>query len=186
MDELALAEREKYMRVWEFDDYRRDSPGMREMRRAYATCNMRPGRRLYDFGSGPARATEWFQRQGLYVVGIDIAPNAKETEVSVIEACLWDLPVNLEPADYGFCCDVMEHIPEEKVDDVLAGIARLTLWSAYFRIATRLDVFGPKLIGQPLHLTVRDATWWIDKVKDHFDKVSVVELKPRDIILLAE
>jgi len=185
MDDLATLEREKYLAIWERDEYRRISPGMLERERAFKVCEMRAGQSLIDFGSGPARATKWFEEQGLNVIGVDIAPNAKETDVSVIEACLWDMPECIPPADHGYSCDVLEHIPTEKVDDVLGGISGRVKRSAYFRIATRPDRMGPMLLKQPLHLTVKSGEWWRRKVEEHFPLVDVIENTGRDVVLLA-
>lgn len=184
MDEVAIAEREKYLTVWESPDYRRNSPGMLEVKRAFSLCCMKMGETLIDFGSGPCRATKWFQDQGLHVLAIDFAPNARETEVPFIEACLWDIPESVKAHDYGFCTDVMEHIPEEKVDAVLESVACLTRQAAYFRVATRPDVFGPRLLGKPLHVTVKPGDWWYLRAKAHFYSIEVVLKKERDIVFI--
>lgn len=186
MDDLALIEREKYLRVWESDAYRKVSPGMLEFERAWTVCDMAPGQSLIDFGSGPCRATKAFQDRGLNVLAIDHVPNAREfPDVPFLEACLWDLPATLNAADWGFCCDVMEHIPPERVGDVLRSIAEYTELGCYFRIATRPDVMGPKLINQPLHLTVSAGEWWRRQVEQHFELVDLIEITSRDVMLLA-
>lgn len=186
MDDIALAEREKYLAVWQRPEYRRVSPGMMETDRAFAAFGQSAGRSLIDFGSGPCRATKWFQDRGLHVLAIDFAPNAREfADVPFVEACLWDLPQSLEPADFGYCCDVMEHIPEGRVAVVLYNIAKLSKVGAYFRIATRPDRMGPRLINKPLHMTVKDADWWRQRIETYFLTVDVVEQTDRDIILWA-
>lgn len=186
MDDIALAERAKYLAVWQRPEYRKVSPGMLECERAYLICGMKPGETLVDFGAGPCRAAKWFMDRGLRVLAIDFAPNAREhADVPFVEACLWEIPDAVEAADYGFCTDVMEHIPEAKVPVVLANIAMLTKRAAYFRIATRPDKMGPKLLGRPLHMTVRDGEWWRRQVEAHFPIVDVIEMTDRDVMLLA-
>lgn len=185
MDDLAKIEREKYLQVWEHDAYRKISPGMLEWERAWQVCGMQPGQSLIDFGSGPCRATLAFQNAGLNVLAIDHVPNARETDVPFVEACLWDLPLTVSAADWGFCCDVMEHIPPQRVADVLRSIAENVTRGCYFRIATRPDMFGPKILGQPLHLTVSAGEWWRRQVEQHFELVDVVQHTSRDIMLLA-
>jgi len=185
MDNLAAVEREKYVAVWQRQEYRKVSPGMLECERAFTVCRMMSSQTLIDFGSGPARATKWFEEKGLDAVAVDFAPNARETDVPFIEACLWALPEELPPADYGYCCDVMEHIPTHKIDDVLGGISARVKRTAYFRIATRPDKMGPKLLSRPLHLTVKDGEWWRRQVEAHFALVDVIENTGRDVILLA-
>lgn len=184
MDNLAAVEREKYVAIWQREEYRRVSPGMIESDRAWQVCGIRSGATLIDFGSGPARATKWFEDRGVDVVAVDFAPNARETDVPFVEACLWDMPDALPPADFGYCCDVMEHIPTEKVWEVLSGIAARVKKAAYFRIATRPDKMG-RLIGRPLHLTINRGEWWRREVEKHFALVDVIEDTGRDVILLA-
>lgn len=185
MDDLAKIEREKYLQVWERPEYRKVSPGLLEWERAWRVCRMQPGQTLIDFGSGPCRATKAFQDAGLTVLAIDHASNARETDIPFMEACLWNLPPSLSAADWGFCTDVMEHIPPSKVADVLRSISENVTRGCYFRIATRADVMGPKLLGQPLHLTVSPGEWWRRQVEQHFELVDVIETTGRDIMLLA-
>lgn len=185
MDDVALIEREKYLAVWEREEYRRVSPGLMETERAWIVCEMQAGQTITDFGSGPCRATKWFQDRGLNVLAIDFAPNAKETDVPFIEANLWELPDDVPVHDFGFCCDVMEHIPVEKVPMTLRNIAEKARCGVYFRIATRPDRMGPRLIQKPLHMTVRPGSWWRRTVEDHFRTVDVIHNDGRDIVLLA-
>lgn len=186
MDNLALIEREKYLAVWDRPEYRKISPGMIEAERAWTVCGMQPGQSLIDFGSGPCRATKWFQDRGIHALAIDFAPNAREfPDVPFVEACLWELPPSVEPAHHGFCCDVMEHIPPTKVYDTLRDISARVMTGCYFRIATRPDVMGPRLIGKPLHVTVNTGEWWCRQVETHFPLVDVIEHTSRDIMLYA-
>lgn len=182
MDDVAVAEAEKYTTVWAHGEYRTVSPGMLEVNEAFKQMGCQPGESLNDYGSGPARATKWFEMQGLNVLGIDIAPNACETDVRVIHTPLWDM-VDVPVSDYGFCCDVMEHIPPEKVRIVLAGIKARTRKEAWFRIATRPDVMGPKLIGSPLHLTILTGAEWVACMRDHWSRVKVIRLDGSDVVL---
>jgi hypothetical protein len=186
MDDVALAEREKYLAVWQRPEYRRVSPGMLECERAFTVCEMSAGDRLIDFGAGPCRATKWFRDKGLDVTAIDFAPNAREhNDVPFVEACLWSLPPCLKPAHWGFCTDVLEHIPVDRVETVLGNIARLSTAGAYLRIATRPDKMGPRLIGKPLHMTVRSSDWWRRAIEAVFPLVDVIEDTGRDLIVLA-
>lgn len=186
LDDLTQVEREKYLAIWERPDYRRVSPGMMECERAFVAMSMTSGETLIDFGAGTARATAWFASKGIKATAVDIAANAIEKHnVPFVEACLWDMPDTLGAADHGFCCDVMEHIPTEKVGAVLAGIATRVRKGCWFRIAIRPDRMGPKHLGRPLHLTVQGGEWWRRKVEAAFPLVDVVENTGRDVVLLA-
>lgn len=185
MDNLAKIEEAKYLQIWQRPEYRKVSPGMLEADRATLICGFKPGQSLIDFGSGPCRATKKFMDAGMNVLAIDFAENAREhQDVPFLKACLWDLPDDVPTADFGYCCDVMEHIPMSKVDLTLRNIAGRVRTGVYFRIATRPDKMG-KLIGMPLHLTVQNGAWWRHKVSDHFETVDVIENNGRDVILWA-
>ena len=189
MDDLAALERDKYSRMWERDEYRKISPGMLETDRAFALCGMRRGETLIDFGAGTGRAAAWFDDRGLDVLAVDFVPGAIETAVRFREACLWSMGEatpgsNVPPADFAFCCDVMEHIPRVRVVDTLAAISARTRRAAYFRIATRPDRMGA-LIGETLHLTVEAASWWRLQLGAHFRVVDLIEATDRDAIFLA-
>ena len=75
-------------------------------------------------------------------------------------------------ADLVINTDVMEHIPQEDVDDVLADIRRLSA-RAFFVIATR-----PALTilpnGENAHCTVKPAEWWLARIARHFDNANIV------------
>ena len=182
MDNLAERERVKYEKVWADPSYRVVSPGMMEVDQAYRDMGCAPDMSINDYGSGTGRATKWFQDRGMRALGVDHADNACETPVLVYRASLWDMR-GVPPADFGFCCDVMEHIPPEKVDAVLAEIYRLTRRAAWFRIATRPDVMGPKLLGEPLHLTIRDAVWWSEKMWEVWEHVDIIRDHGQDVVM---
>lgn len=65
--------------------------------------------------------------------------------------------------DYVICADVMEHIPEEYVDDVLREIGRYTTKMVFFSISgdPAYKSFGD---GENLHCTMRDVAWWKEKI----------------------
>jgi len=73
-----------------------------------------------------------------------------------------EIPVN---ADIGYCCDVMEHIPPEQVDDVLRNVCNVAP-RIFFQIALFHDNMGA-IIGQRLHLSVHTAFWWLRKLQDY-------------------
>ena len=168
---LEDRERDKYREMWSNAQYRNLIPALDHVDAAIEKLRIRSGDALVDFGCGSGRATKMFQDKGVYAVGVDIARNAVDADLkgAFVEACLWKLPPLR--AEWAFCVDVMEHIPPERVDDVLAGIARtIDLRGAYFAIDSVRDELGV-LIGQPLHLTVRHPAWWHRRLKDHFAHV---------------
>ena len=92
----------------------------------------------------------------------DLIDSGLDDWISFVEHDLTQ-PIDLR-SDYGFCCDVMEHIPEEDVDAVLTNILQNSL-HVFFQISTVEDHFGHAIdeIGDHLHLTVKPYTWWLKK-----------------------
>lgn len=171
--DLAQQEQEKYEQMWNYKDYRRSSPGERAVEHAYEALGMQAGDNLIDFGCGTGRALLKFQEKGLHVGGVDIAENCLDAHVGVLfrKECLWNLPKM--SVMWGYCTDVMEHIPPEKVADVLDNIRRSVTHGAYFKIHMGPDAFGPMKLGKPLHLTLRNPEWWTAKLEACFEEVSV-------------
>ena len=173
MDEIAERERNKYERMWNVSAYRNHAPGESLANYAFATMKMRKGDKLIDFGCGTGRPAAQFQRLGASVTGIDHATNCLDQGVNItfLQCCLWNLPPDLL-CDYGYCTDVMEHIPPEKVDDVLSEIRRVVRNKVFFQIATFPDGMG-KRIGETLHLSVHGPEWWSAKLSKHWGSVIV-------------
>lgn len=163
--DLKAVEARKYCDMWSFGEYRAFAPGEGYVDRALPYIRGK----VIDFGCGTGRPAQKLKDKGLDVLAIDHAHNCLDEDIDVdfMIANLWDLPV--VKGDFGFCTDVMEHIPPEKVDDVLSGISRC-VDEAFFAIHTDHDAMG-ELIGEPLHLTVHDADWWSAKMHEHFNQV---------------
>lgn len=167
---LEIREREKYEEIWKQKSYRNTAPGEDFVEDAIASLGATPGDSVIDFGCGTGRGAAKFQSLGFRISAVDFAANCLDPGVKVpfTQACLWELP-SME-AEYGYCTDVMEHIPSEKVHAVLAAIRDRTRKGVYFNIATRHDDLGG-LIGRKLHLTVMPAVEWMKVLKEFWKKV---------------
>jgi len=173
----TLLEREKYEKVWADDRYRRHSPGEGLVQIAFEELEMALGGSLIDYGCGTGRALIHFRDWGLEVTGVDIAANCMEAWLPFVRACLWELPP--VSSDWAYCTDVMEHIPENRVDDVLHGIRSRTAKGAFFQIAMRPDASGPLIIGEQLHLTIKPIEWWKRRLEKHWPEVHMEDLTTR-------
>ena len=173
MDELEQRERTKYERMAAQEGYH-GSFGLQFLQDALSQLNLKAGDKLWDFGAGTGKCILAFRQAGIEADGFDITKDRIEQDADkfITQTTLWDLPKDAIPRDWGFCSDVMEHIPTEKVDDVLKGISRLNKRGMYFTISLVHDNCG-KLIGEPLHLTVMPSSWWGAKLKQHWENVSL-------------
>lgn len=159
-----LPEREKYRLLWQFDSYRQMAPGEGHVAQFLELAKPPKGARVIDFGCGTGRGSIELARNGYVPIMVDFAGNCLDREAAdngwqFIEH---DLTVPLsQHADFGFCTDVMEHIPMDQVDAVIRNVMA-SADVCYFNISTVDDAFG-KMIGARLHNTVRPAEWWAAK-----------------------
>jgi 6-hydroxymethylpterin diphosphokinase MptE-like len=161
----------KYQKMWEREEYRKESPGEVLVPLFLQNVRPKPGSEVIAFGCGTGRsafAMAFFG--GLKVTMLDFAGNCLDedirdmlvTQAHMLKFIKHDLvnpvPVN---AEYGYCTDVMEHIPEHQVDAVLRNVL-MAAQHVFFSICTVPDKLG-ELIGETLHVTVRPYAWWLDK-----------------------
>ena len=173
MDSLAEHERRKYEKVWGSPRYRQHSPGEKLVDSFKQHMRWERGQTLIDFGAGTGRATALLRDAGLQVLAVDCAENSLETHVPFVQLCLWES--RALRADFGYCTDVLEHIPQEKVKDTVNQIRRSVKVGAFFQVALVDDGFGPALVGEPLHLTVEPSGFWLAHFKRLWNDVKVVD-----------
>jgi 2-polyprenyl-3-methyl-5-hydroxy-6-metoxy-1,4-benzoquinol methylase len=165
-------ERTKYEQLWKRDDYRAVSPGEQMAMTFLQQAGPERDAEIIDFGCGTGRGALMLALMGgLRVKMLDFAENCLDPEVA--EACV-SQPTRLsfrahdlskppaENAPYGYCCDVMEHIPTDGVPKVLRNILG-SAQHVFFGISTVPDVMG-KAIGEDLHLTVKPLAWWLEQI----------------------
>lgn len=172
-DQIATAEKNKYEKMWNRDEYRERSPGLRFLPDALKRLKMPEGSTVVDLGCGTGRVSAELESMGYRVTAVDIAQNAcTEFGGPFVEACLWDIPAEFPIFDFGFCADVLEHIPTERVDDCLAEIS-CHVRKVYFQIANFECHMGDH-IGEHLHLTVKPLAWWRERLERVFPHVDIV------------
>ena len=164
-------EQAKYEALWsKFPQYRASAPG--EHLAAHFLQVASPGRDalVYDFGCGTGRGAALIGEH-CRVVGFDFAAGCLDPGID-IEFRQHDLtePVPGPVADYGYCTDVLEHIAPEDVDRVLVNILAAAR-RVYLNVSTVEDRMGA-LIGEPLHLTVKDPFWWHERLVELGFRVS--------------
>ena len=163
--DAAAQERAKYAEIWSIPEYKEFSPGLENVQRFMDVIEPKSAETLIDIGCGAGVAGLAFQERGLTVNWLDLTDAGLDPKIDrrrFIETPIWG-PWNgyrsRHQWDYGFCCDVMEHIPTEYT---MLCVNRI-LWhcrKVWFQIALVPDEFG-KLIGEPLHLTVQPYKWWL-------------------------
>jgi tetratricopeptide (TPR) repeat protein len=174
-DAQADEERAKYEQVWKHDDYRRFSPGAVAIEKVKLVDELRKHgiRTILDAGCGSGKLM-WrlmneyageFDVHGFDITDTCLDPcfaRMKDTVLTI--GCLWNPKDFTKVYDAVICCDVMEHIPTDRVPAVLANLRKSTRKFAFFSISVIPDAFGPMLIGEPLHLTIQKPNWWFAKL----------------------
>ena len=174
--EKKLTEKQKYEKMWTVPDYRKVSPGELAANTFLSVAKPKVGDEIIDFGCGTGKGSFFLWAMGqMNVTMADFATNCLDDDLKTacekfpdkIRFIEHDLNDKFEETyRYGYCTDVMEHIPPEEVDNVLENILN-TAQSVFFRISTTPDVMGPKYLRQPLHLSVHDYSWWAKKFLEH-------------------
>jgi hypothetical protein len=155
-----ITEQEKYQRLWGRSDYRAYAPGEKIAKTFLEVA--KPEGLVLDLGCGTGRGALKIAETN-DVLLIDFTDNCRDKAAMKLPFVQWDLTHPLPvSAPYGFCTDVMEHIPPEDVDTVLANILS-ACDNVFFQIATVPDKFG-SVIRQKLHLTVQPHEWWAAKL----------------------
>lgn len=167
-------EKQIYEQMWKTPEYRAVAPGEHLAEEFLKQAKPKKGAKVIDLGCGTGRGSLMLAVfGGLDVTMVDFAKNCLdddikpmlETQKHVMRFVEADLTKRLElDAEYGFCTDVMEHIPPEQVDRVLDNCL-MACHHVYFNISTVDDRCG-KLIGHELHLTVQPYEWWLQKFND--------------------
>lgn len=179
-------EREKYSAVWTDPAYALRSPGLRHLPDALQWMKPESGASVTDWGSGSGQAADRLHELGYDVRMVDIAANSYKGKHSLpLTVCsLWELPDDLQETDYGICCDVMEHLPPDRIDEVLSGIAKRTGKAVYFQIALFHDNTFTE--NGPLHLSVFPIDWWKEKLLKHFSAAEFKTIKVKHILAVCK
>ncbi len=163
MQSPGLDEKTKYEMMWDKPEYRIHSPGEECAKTFIEKASPEEGSIIADIGCGTGRGTLAISKNGNFRhILVDFAPNCLDDSVKgfpFLHADLRrDLPIR---SDFVYCTDVLEHIEPDYVDDVLVNIKAIAP-KAFFQISLVPDNMGA-LIGEPLHLSVHPAQWWLDK-----------------------
>lgn len=173
----GMSEADKYKKMWEHKEYRAMAPGEDAAHIFLSRARPAQGAEVIDFGAGTGRgALNLAVFGGMKVRMLDFAENCLDDDIRqmlVTQAhvmCFAKQDLN-DPipwtAEYGFCTDVMEHIPPRDVDRVLTNVLK-SAQHVFFQISTVDDVCGA-LIGEPLHLSVHPYAWWLAKLQTEFE-----------------
>jgi SAM-dependent methyltransferase len=164
---ITDVESEKYRKANDIPQYHVISPGFNYVDNFAKISGCRSGETLVDVGCGPAKASvKLVEEYGLKVALFDLIPDAIVPEAKHLpfhQGSLWrELPI--PSSKYGYCCDVMEHLPEQFVMVAIMNMLQKCEY-LFMSIAHFEENHGPQ-IGEVLHLTVKPFIWWRDSLRE--------------------
>jgi hypothetical protein len=123
-------------------------------------------------GGGNNYEAVWFFKNGYKVFAIDLRiPKIKCLKGKCTRGSASELPFKSKSFDLVFCSEMLEHVPEEEVDDILRETMRVGK-KVYFTIATRDD--------KPFntHINIHDALWWINRFMENGFEIVTASMNP--------
>jgi SAM-dependent methyltransferase len=172
---IKTKQQSKYERLWAIDKYREGCPGEGAVSEFLAQTNMPKNADCIDFGCGTGRGGLMLAMLNQAIVTlVDFAENALDEDIcDIIEAqpdrLKWvqaDLSDHIPIiATYGYCVNVLEHLPPEEVDNAIRNMMQAAN-HIFFQIMTVPDDTKYDGIKSPLHLTVQPYEWWIKKFRN--------------------
>lgn len=141
-------------------------PWREHLLRRYLQCHhQRPGKYL-DVGCGRGDSLAVAMSLGYFTQGVEVVDYLCVPPTIILVEGAHDMPFEDNKFDVVTCMDVMEHIPEEDVDLVIAEIARVgkeCLFGISYRSSIRMDM--------ELHVTRHNCAWWAEKMICYYKEV---------------
>ncbi len=170
MESTIEREFRKYEGMWEIPAYAVSSPGERHVKSGLyeGMCAPEVGDSCIDLGCGSGKGGQMLiEKHKLNVTFLDMVDGRVGASKggNFIQQCLWHpLPIRNPKWKYGFCSDVMEHIPTEYT---MLSIRNMldACDSVWFAISLVDDPWG-SYVGEPLHITIRSFPWWLEHLND--------------------
>jgi len=115
---------------------------------------------ILELGCGNGKLCDLLSGMNLDVTGVDVAGCEgiyDRSKYRFIKHDLTEFPYPFGDNEFDYCLsfDVMEHLPEDKVSDVLREMGRIS-----HGILVKIACSGKP----PLHITVKSPGWWLNQL----------------------
>ncbi len=146
--------------------------------------------KILDIGCGNGVIVELLRQKGYNAFGVDITLEGLKKQQSMIdpkrfkqpipeftpqiqnytESPIWNTPFKDNEFDFSFSSDVLEHLPQEMIEQSIKEIIRITSIETFHCIAT----FRDRRAGYDFHLTIQPIEWWKEQFnKENNKKISI-------------
>jgi len=182
-NEIFIKEKEKYQTCWSSGKYRQSTPSQSV---AKIIEHLKP-EKVLDLGCGNGYVVSKLVDKKIDAYGIDITSSAWITKSLVnpqfnilkdrlIEGSIWDMPFKKNEFDVSFSTTLLEHIPEEMVNQTIKEILKVTKEKTIHYIDTKQP---QNQFGYKVHMTIKPVRWWINKFAEFNDKKIKVIIKDK-------
>lgn len=185
-DPIEIKERQKYKTIWEGNNYQSGNQhSFAQFIKDHVNFEFK---NIIEFGCGDAKLfiqlLTRFREFDYLGVDITTAQVKRALKNHVIEQPIWRTGLVYNATELTVSCDVLEHIPTEKVEQSIIEILRLTTRATVHAICTRK---AKQIInGENAHLTVQPLEWWKNQFetlnKKHFNKNIQITLIDSDTL----
>lgn len=137
---------------------------------------------VLDAGCGRGSVLRYMLDNGVQAFGVELSAAACEMYLGDLPHANADI---ISWADQGhtypglICTDVLEHIPPDQIDGVLAALSRLAP-RAFLGIANHSSIHN----GHELHVIQKGHRWWLDQIRRHYETAEVVPPDADDRVLV--
>jgi len=148
---------------------------IRYLKDKYYKTDKNPFKKGLDVGCSTGTGVKHARDRGYNMYGCDIADAKERWKEKGIEKYCTTCPAHKMPYknnefDHIVCTEVLEHIPEQYIDDTLKEIKRVGSNRFSFTIHLSLES-KPAFKGMYLHFLVKPSAWWLRKFKEHGFKI---------------
>lgn len=143
---------------------------------------------ITDLGCGRGGSFQPYIDKGYEIIPVDhldVLTDENRNKKGILpfwKANLWndDLPL----VDYAICTDVMEHIPEPRVEKTISNIKAFVRKGCLWSICHVQDIWGDR-IGDRLHMTIQPRSWWLNEL-NKFWETQILQQKGETTIFWTE
>lgn len=179
---MIQQETAKYEKIWALPEYANYSPG-EELAQAFLDmAKPSPFSKIIDIGCGSGKGA--LALSDYRVTLLDLTRDGLVEEarsLPFVKRSIWESWNGTW--DYGYCTDVMEHLPPEYTMLAIKNVLQHCR-KAFFQICFLPDHFGQK-IGEPLHLTVCPFEWWLAHFKEFGHVIEARDLLQNGIFFVS-
>lgn len=135
---------------------------------------------VLELGGGRGYISHILEGKGINATCLDVARHCWYTRTCknfVLADATERLPFENKQFDLAFSKDFLEHIPEEKIDNLVKDVARVSMRG--FHLVTFSD--HPHSRDDSTHQCLKSKDWWISKFKEFSDPDYIYTIEDKDV-----